>query len=199
MKVTFADTFFESISDLVHYDSWYYKTWEFFRRTIPNFFGNVWKFRKSLASFKWYDYRYNLEMFRDSLKITSHEVEVRGNEVDESRLKKVAKMNRAIELLTNIIDDNFIDQAEAELGELMLRDWEFEDCADHPGCSQLKDNDTPEEKAHNTKVFTRARELEKLQNFELWEIMKGQNYDEFTTSEDWEAQYDGSGIQGWWD
>jgi len=51
---------------------------------------------------------------------------------------------------------------------------------------------TPEEKEHNRRIFQRANELETEAWNELWETIKGRKY---TTEE----EFDGSGIQGWWD
>jgi nitric oxide synthase oxygenase domain/subunit len=128
-------------------------------------------------------------------------IEAHGIEVDESRLKKVAKMRRASQLLKNYNEDLYIDMAEAELGELVLHDWEFEPVPDQPGYSQLVDKDTPEEKEHNRKVFDRSREISEAEWTELWEILKGQDYGKFENGEgsSWEDQFDGSGIRGWWD
>jgi hypothetical protein len=45
----------------------------------------------------------------------SDNIEKHGNEVDESRLKKVAAMRRVVELIKNYNEDNYIDMAEKEL------------------------------------------------------------------------------------
>jgi hypothetical protein len=129
----------------------------------------------------------------------SDNIENHGNEVDESRLKKVAAMRRVVELIKNYNEDNYIDMAEKELGNLILHDWEFEPVPDKPGYSQLVDNDTDEEKKHNKKVFNRAREIEKQEWDELFVILKGQDYTKFDKDIDWDKQFDGSGIKGWWD
>jgi hypothetical protein len=125
--------------------------------------------------------------------------EKRGNEVEESRLKKVAAMRRAVELIQNYNEDIYIEMAEKELGKLMIHDWEFEPVLDRPGYSQMVDNDTDEEKQHNKKVFNRAREIEKQEWDELFLILKGQDYTKFDEKINWDKQFDGSGIKGWWD
>jgi hypothetical protein len=122
-----------------------------------------------------------------------------GNEVDESRLKKIEKMRRAIQLIQNYNKDSYIEMAENELGKLILRDWEFEDVPDKPGFSQLIDNETEDEKEHNGKVFNRAREIEKMEWEELWIIIQGQDYTKFDKDIDWYEQFDGTGLRGWWD
>ena len=116
-------------------------------------------------------------------------------------------MRRAIELIKNYNEDNYIDMAEKELGELVLHEWEFEDVEDKPGYSRIVDNDTEEEKIHNRKVFERAQEIEEKEWDELFQILKGQNYAVFQMYQDksedkkssWDNWFDGSGIKGWWD
>ena len=129
----------------------------------------------------------------------SNNVEKYGTEVDESRLKKVEKMKRAIQLIQNYNQDLYIDMAEAELGNLVLHDWEFEPVPDKPEHSRLIDKDTPEEKEHNSKVFERAREIQKQEGDELFEILKGQDYTKFDDKVDFYKQFDGSGLNSWWD
>lgn len=127
--------------------------------------------------------------------------ETRGLEVDSSRLKKVEKMRRASQLLKNYNEDLYIEMAEAELGELILRDWEFEPIPENPNYYKTVSSETPEEEAHNRKVFNRAREIQEAEWIELWKIIQGQDYSNFKTADEssWDDQFDGSGIQGWWD
>jgi hypothetical protein len=145
------------------------------------------------------------------LALLAENVEKYGMEVDEPRLKKVAAMRRAVELIRNYNEDNYIDMAEAELGKLILHDWEFEEIEGDPEHFQLKDNDTADEKAHNRKVFDRAREIGEQEWQELWTILRGQPdgeyqklYDELTEEEKkndshWYKWYDGSDMRRWWD
>jgi hypothetical protein len=137
----------------------------------------------------------------------SDTIEKYGNEVDGPRLKKVAKMRRAIELIKNYNESNYIEMAESELGPLALHEWEFEPVPDKPEYSRIIDRDTEEEKIHNRKVFDRAREIEEKEWKELFEILKGQSHTEYqmfldkseNKSNAWDNWFDGSGIKGWWD
>lgn len=209
MKVEFKDTFFESVEKLVWYDTKLWKVWEFIRRGIPTFFGNIWKFRKELYSHQWWDYRYTLEMLHRSLSIMVVKLEKDGIEEDTSRMKKVTKIKRAIELLKHKLDDDYVDRAEIELGQLIMHDWKFEDVPDRPGYSRLVDNETKEEKAHNSKVFKLARSIEDREWRELWNIFKGQSmldYKKFKKTLSTEEQataygkwFNGSDMRGWWD
>lgn len=201
MKVETSDTFFKSLKRLSWHNSGIYRVWETVRYGFPRFFKNVWKFRKSLWEYRWYDYSYSLNFLKDSLKIMSPKFEFDGNEVEINRMKKVAKMKRAIELLERIRGEiSYIEMAEKELGTLRMNPIEFKESEDRPGSYELIDNDTPEEKEHNKKIFDRANEIEEEEWKELWEIFKGQDISEFKSGDkEWDEWYDGSGMKHWWD
>jgi hypothetical protein len=178
-----------------------------FRHDLPRFFKNIWKFRKGLWNHYWFDHHGTLKFLEIGLTDMADRIEKDGMEVDSSRLKKVTKMRRAVELIKNYNESNYIDMAEKELGNLISRDWEFEDIEDKPGFSRLLDNNTEEEKVHNRKVFNRAAEIEEKEWKELFEILKGQSHSEYLMfldkSEDkksaWDIWFDGSDLRGWWD
>jgi hypothetical protein len=192
MKVEFKDSFFESLEKLVWYDSNLWKVWAAIRYDIPLFFKNVWRFRKELYNHQWWDYRYTLEMMYRSLSIMVVKLEKDGIEEDVSRGKKVAKIKRALKLLKHKLDDDYIERAELELGELSNRPFDFEPIEGNEGLYRMVDNDTPAEKKHATNVYKRARVIEEKEWKELWDIFKGKK---FTTSE----KFDGSDLRGWWD
>ena len=191
MKVEFKDTFFESVEKLVWYDTNLWKVWSAIRYDIPLFFKNVWRFRKELYNHQWWDYRFHLEMMYRSLSIMEKGMSEKGIEVTETRNVKVQKMRRALELLKHNLDDDYIQRAELELGELTHKSIEFESI-EGSDSYRLVDTDTPAEKKHARKVYKRARVIEDVEWKELWDIFKGKK---FTT---WE-KYDGSDLRGWWD
>jgi hypothetical protein len=213
MKVKFADSFTKSLRRLVWQEGWIYKSYSLFRYDIWRFIANIWRFKKALWNHQWWDYRYSLDMLSTSLTLMEKNLRLHGNEVEESRNKKVAKIQRALELLKNNADDNYIERAEEVLGKLPEWDWEFEDAGN--GCSRLVDKDTPEEKEHSKKVFDYARKLEQEEWNELWEIFKGQDNSEYEkyfqenkskyTDEDeidykpYNDWFNGSGMNSWWD
>jgi len=200
MEVKFADSFWKSLKTLSRHQTWWYKTYEFFRRDLPYFLENIWFFRKELYAFRSWDYSFNLDLFRRSLEKTVDTIENYGHEVDESRMKKVGKIKRAIQLLKNVRSDEYTNRAEKELGELKNSDWLWNGR-----------EDTEEEKNHNRNVFKRAREIEDSEWKELWSIVHGQDLKEYSeiynskTDEEkeeggvWNDWFDGSGIKGWWD
>jgi len=175
MDVQFTDSFFKSLKTLNRHQTWWYKTYEMFRYKIPYFIENVWYFRKELWEHRSWDYTYSLSMLKRSLTKLVHTLEFYGQEVEESRMEKVKNIKRAIYLIDNMREDEYIKQAETELGNLKNSDWDLDDYRD----------DTPEEREHNMNVFQRARQIEEAEWKELWKIMKG-------GKKDW-------GMRGWWD
>jgi hypothetical protein len=115
-----------------------------------------------------------------------------GYEVDESRLKKVEKIYRVLELLKHKLDDDYVDRAEKVLGEINWKPIEFKLLNDSDELYEMVDNDTPTEKEHISKVLKYSQELENKEWIEMWEILKGK---EFTTME----EYDGCDMRAWWD
>jgi len=192
MDVQFTDSFWKSLKTMNRHQTWWYKTYELFRYNIPLFFKNIWRFRKELYNHQWWDYRFTLEMLYRSLSIMVAKLETDGIEEDGSRGKKVQKIKRALELLKHKLDDDYVNRAEVELGELPRKPFEFEKMED--GNYLLVDNDTPAEREHAQKIYKRAREIEDTEWKELWEIFKGTKF-----SKKFGWAYDGSDMRGWWD
>jgi hypothetical protein len=174
MDVQFTNSFWKSLKTMNRHQTWWYKTYEFFRYKIPYFVENVWYFRKELWEHRSWDYSYSLVMLRRSLTKLVHTLEFHGWEVEESRMEKVKNIKRVIQLIDNMSKDEYVKQAELELGELKNSDWLFNDR-----------DDTPEEREHNAKVFKRSHEIKEAEWNELWKLMKGEEMD--------------GGMRGWWD
>lgn len=192
MNTEVKDTFFESIEKLVWYDTKLWKVWSVIRYDIPLFFKNIWRFRKELYNHQWWDYRFHLEMTYRSLSIMEKGMSEKGINVTETRNVKVQKMRRVLELLKHKLDDDYMQRAEGELGEIYRAPFEFEPIEGKDGSYRWINNDTPLQQKHNRKVFKRSKVIEDKEWKELWDIIKG---NKFTT---WE-KYDGSDLRGWWD
>jgi hypothetical protein len=210
MKIEVKDSFFESAEKLIWYDTNLWKVWQFFKRGIPTFIGNIWRFRKELYNHQWWDYRYTLEMLYRSLSIMVDKLEKDGIEEDSSRMKKVNAIKRALELIKHKLDEDYIERGELKLGNINWKPIEFEPVGD--GTYSLNDNDTPAEKKHMKKVFQYAQKLENDEWKELWDILKGnQSMSEYKrllkdkTPEElmehrvWSDWFNGSDMRGWWD
>ena len=200
MKITFADSFWKSVETMRRHETWWYKTYELFRYKIPSFFRNLWYFRKELWEFRGWDYGFNLRLLSRSLQKTAFVMEHHGNEVEISRMKKVNKIKRSIEILNSFNKSAYIEKAEKELGGLKNLDgWRMDRV------------DTQEERDHNGAVFELAKKIEESEWNELWDILRGQNHQEYLdlmnnlSDEEkekrdvWNEWHDGSGMRGWWD
>jgi hypothetical protein len=209
MEVRIADTFTKSLKKMISRERWYWKTWDFLIYDMPRFFKNVWLFRKDLYNYRWYGYNGVMGFMRTSLGDMAKNIDERGIEIDVPRKKKVAKMTQTQYLLERFMAEDFIELAEKELGELPHRPLEFEPCKDNPDYFTMVDNETEEEKVHRNSVYKRAREIEKEMWNQLWENLKGQDYDKFKEAPEdvdhdkqydfWQEQFDGSGLKNWWD
>ena len=178
MDVQITDSFTKSLKRLMWHESKVYRVYALFRYDIAHFLKNIWRFRKELWSHDWWDYRFTLNMLERSLTIMVNKLELEGIEEDASRMKKVDNIRRVLELLKNSREDNFIDRAELELGELPHNPFEFEDMGD--GNHRLIDNDTPAERKLAQRIYKRARQIEEKEWKELWKIVDGD-------------------LRGWWD
>lgn len=197
MEVNFSNSFFESLKTIRRHETWYYKTWENVTVKFPYFLKNIWRFRKALWDHRWWDWRFHFDFLHTSLSIMEKGMHG-GIEVRESRDKKIEKMQRALYLMECFREENFIEIAEMELGEIIDNGTEFEECEESENF-KLKDNLSGEEEAHNSRVYKRAREIEKEYWGELWEIFRGQDYSKFDQKKDFNEQFDGTGMRGWWD
>jgi hypothetical protein len=210
MKLKYEDSILEKIVDFFWYDCKLWKVKDALTIGIPNFFKNIWRFRKELYQHQWWDYHFTLQMLHRSLVIMADKLEVDGIEVDSHRLKKVTKIRRVIQILKSQTDGDYIGRAESELGEIKYKSLQYEKI-EGLDLYQLVDNDTPEEKKHANKVYKRARAIEESEWKELWQIFEGQDYKEYSkflkskTKEEqrnndiWNEWFDGSGMRGWWD
>jgi len=199
MNLTFTETFAKSLKKVYWQNTWLYKVYSFLRYDLPRFFKNIWKFRKALYNHYWFDHHGTLMFIEIGLTDIADNVEKYGIEVDSSRLKKVEKMRRAAQLIKNYNEDLYIEMAEAELGEIILRGFKFVPFEDKKDLFEWVDDLSSEEKEHNNKVYARAREVGEQEWKELFSILEGQDYTKFDKDKDFDEQFDGSGLRGWWD
>ena len=211
MEVVFASTFVDSLKKLTNRQRWYWKVYDLIRYDIPRFCSNAWHFRHALWNNYDFDSHGSLLFLRTCLELTLAAIERYGNEVPESRLKKTAMMRRAIEILGHHIDDDFIDLAEQQLGKQMVHKFSFKPLPDNPHGSAMIDEESDEEREQNREICNLSRKIEVDTWKELFTILHGQDYSEFSklienlTPEEkhdsnlWTNWFDGSGLKTWWD
>ena len=202
MEVKFKNTFFESFKRMINRERWHWKLWDLFRYDIPRFFRNLWLFRKNLWTHTWSNGDSSvLPWVKTAVDDMAWRIEKYGHEVEESRMKKVAKMRRLSYLIDVCVKDEFIDEAEKELGfKYVYYPFEFEEVLGNDKVYTLKQNETPEDKENNSKLLNRSHEIQKEYWEEICAIIKGPDYDAMRASEeDWDKLYDGSDLRAWWD
>lgn len=180
--------------------TWFDRTRRFLFRDLPNFFKNIYKFREALWNHQWWDYSGTLHFIEIGIEDISKNLETKGIEVEHSRLKKVDKMNRVVEILKNIREYRYHDIVESEMGRKYdTENIKFVPFEGNSELHELVDYNDEEQKEFNRKFFKRIHELEEQEWIELWEIIKGQEYSTFDKEKEFDDQFDGSGLRGWWD
>jgi hypothetical protein len=192
----------KSIRDYFNSYSWrmgmIYTIYSFFSIDIPICFYNLWFFRKEIFNFRPYDYRYSLKLFGKSIERMANYIEINGSEVKESRLKKVEKMRRVVELINIINSDDYLGLAEDELGLEYVAKIKWVPIEN--GNYQMESKCSEKEEEDNSKISERSREMEELFWNELWDILKGtQKYEQFESRKDWRDKLNGTNMRGWWD
>ena len=210
IKYKLTDSILKKIVGFFWYDCKLWKVKDALTIGIPNFFKNIWRFRKELYQHQWWDYTFTLQMLHRSLSIMVDKLEKDGIEVKSHRLKKVTKIRRAIQIIKSKIDGDYIGRAEFELGEIPSRPMEFEKI-EGSDTYRMVDNIILAESKHITKVYKLANKIEEQEWKELWKIFEGQDIKQFSkllktkTKEEqrnndiWNEGFDGSGMRGWWD
>lgn len=206
MEIKFTDTFFKSFKKMIAHEKWYWKTWDFFRYDLHNGIKNIFFFWKVIWRYRSWDSSFQMRILARSLEQLAHTLEYHGNEVDEPRLKKVAKIKRAIEILNRQANDDYIKLAEEKLGyDVDLTHSIFGDKSESEEPTEIKEM--------NRKIYDLSHELEEKEWKELWKIFEGQEHSHYVMlldkakannvdlqSEDlWNKWFDGSGMRGWWD
>jgi hypothetical protein len=161
-----------------------YPIWSLLIYDIPRFLKNVWKFRKALKNHYSFDSHGMLLFLQIGLNDIANYVQKHGYEVEVSRNKKIEKMQRAVQILSNINNDTYLELAEKEIGEEFK--WS-------PMLSSPQDNEI------QSTIIQKSHEIEEKEWEELMQIIKGQDYSKFDKTVDFEKQFDGSGLRGWWD
>lgn len=167
-----------------------------FTRTLINFVANIWRFKKVLWQYKIYDHVGLLLLFRQSL-IDLYKSKLVDMEEDVSKNKKLEKINRAIQILTNIVEDKYYQLAIDQLGytppEIKYKSEKID-----ANRSILTFENSDEE----TKIILEIMELEYQISVrewnELWDILKGQEDATYVNSEEYMEKFDGSGLGSWW-
>lgn len=86
-------------------------------KSIIRFIKNVYKFRKALSVYYWWDYSGMLRFMHTCIEDMATMIDERGSEAPISKMKKVAFMQRAARIIENHLEDRYFEMAEDLLGE----------------------------------------------------------------------------------
>lgn len=197
MEVKYTEGFFKSLKRILNRRTWYWKILDFIRYDLPNGIKNIFFFWRVIWNFRGWDSSFQMRVLARSLEPLAKCLET-GNEVEVTRLRKVEKIRRAIEILNLQAKDDYIELAEKKLG------YEVD-------CSSIFLETPLEISEANSVIFKLSDELERSEWEELFHILKGQDHNEYVKLADsdqekedrdpdlWENWYDGSGLKHWWD
>lgn len=202
---------FDKLISQLPYGYYILRTIDRVRYDFPNFLKNAWIYRAELTNtFDW-DGTSGMRITAAHLKRVADYIEVKGHEVEESRLKKVKMIHRAVELIELHLEEDFISWAEQEMDEKIIDGQIYFEKIEGSEYSQMKDRLTEDEKAHNGRIYKRAQEIATETWMELFEILRGQDSrvyrimvdmhkgDSKRQFEIWDDWFDGSGLKHWWD
>jgi len=162
----------------------YYTEFIYQSKCLINFFKNIWRFRKPLYQFRWWDYYTLLQFMQIAIEHMGNRTLAKSNEVISTRIPKIAKMERASQILKNQLNDYvYMDMAEEKYGKLIDKDGDFVPLPDRPNSFTYEDKLTDEEREHNSKVFLYSVELEEKEWEEFCNIIKDKE----------------TGLKSWWD
>lgn len=202
MEIKFADGFFDSIQRIINRQRWYWQAWDFFRYDLVQGIKNIFFFWKVIWQYRSWDSSYQMKILSRSLEPLANTLEYHGNEVDEPRLKKVAAIKRAIEILNRQSNEDYLELAERELGYKVNLNYGI-----------TGDGEPKKVTEKNRKLFDLSHELEDKEWKELWKIFEGQEHTHYimlldkaksenpktSTEEVWNKWFNGNGMKHWWD
>lgn len=202
MEIKFADGFFDSIQRIINRQKWYWQVWDFFRYDLVQGIKNILFFWRVIWRYRSWDSSFQMRILARSLEPLAHTLEHHGNEVDEPRLKKVASIKRAIEILNRQANDDYLDLAERELGYTVNVNYGI-----------TSDGEPKAVTEKNRKLFDLSHELEDKEWKELWKIFEGQEHTHYImlldkarsenqnvgTEDIWNKWFNGTGMKHWWD
>ena len=202
MEIKFANGFFDSIQRIINRQRWYWQAWDFFRYDLVQGIKNIFFFWKVIWQYRSWDSSYQMKILSRSLEPLAHTLEHYGSEVDEPRLKKVAAIKRAIEILNRQSTEDYLELAETELGYKVNLNYGI-----------TGDGEPKAVTEKNRKLFDLSHKLEEKEWKELWKIFEGQNHTNYImlldkaksenpnvgTEEVWNKWFNGNGMKHWWD
>jgi len=139
---------------------------------IKNFFRNIFLFRNELTDFRIGDYYFILNVFRRTLELNLNYFVKEKDNCPIFLDVKIENMKRALDILNNIRDDNYLELAEKELGyKYIYSDFIFERVDNN--LFKLKNDLSSEVGKKNYDLSEKSEEIKEEEWIELMDILKG--------------------------
>lgn len=190
-------------------DWWYDTKW---------FFSNLKTFYPILKSWRSFDYHYQVDLFKFGIEQLAKALDYYGNEVKESRDKRIKAMNELIKE----IDRDFEEDVKNRLNYEYMDSGKVTLYADDSVC--FHGDETKDQKKKTEQYYKEVAKERKKHYQRIFDLIIGQDNDklqkeynkriEALTPEEkalpenelqdlqhkiWNEIWDGSGIEGWWD
>lgn len=161
-------------------------------RDVPDFFKNIWKFRKELWHHVDFDYESSLRFLRRNIQLIRAS-KLYDYEDENDKKRKLESMDSALLLLDNIIEDDYVSIAENYLGKKLNHDTILANNSNDKFYLLPNSKDDRE-------IFDTARAIEKQEWEELFDILKGPNKDNDIQIDGDELGRltNGNGLYKWW-
>lgn len=190
-------------------DEWYKMKW---------FLRNFRKFLRLAKTWRPWDYRYQVDLFKFGLTELADYIDKRGNEEDVSRTKKVAAITKLIAELDRDYEHEVYEKyhRHEQFGKDVKKIVEYED-----GSVSFSFNEDEETKKRDNAYKNAVVKARKEHYKTIFDLILGQDFDKLWKEVDkkfaelpedeqkdpnqtkhyeiYAQLFDGSGIEGWWD
>lgn len=174
----------EKLNNFKNWWKWkVYYPWLDFKRGVKN----LWLYRKIVWDMDDFDYNYILEMKKFQLEKLLKVLE-NGSEIEETRNPKIEDIKRCIELISNILEDNYVERCGYDHNRVIFEFSEVKESNKNGNKLYEIVNTHPNaySDAEFRDIISKARTLEMEEWDELWETIKKGNKSKL-------------GMMGWWD
>ena len=172
MEIIITDSFTKSLEKLANSFKFYrIEYWSEKYYNLKWNIKNLFTYFKIVIQTRPWDYCYMLQMMRFQINLLKQQIESPHSlqECDGTRIPKIEKMNRVIELLSNIIDDNFAERSGYDSDASTDSFIKNEDSNTY-----LMKTEIIKEGYNLSEIFKKARELEKEETDELFSLMRNE-------------------------
>jgi hypothetical protein len=169
MKIKATDTFIASLQKLIDSNNWW--TISYWSTKYYDLKRALWALRRYfwiVTKMVPWDSGSVIQMMRFQIEILADYIEKAEREVSETRIPKIQKMRRFVELADHKLADDYADRC----GYNYEHGFDFVPSENHPGSYEMVSTAPPEVEQSNTKAIIEARQLEEGEWNEMIECLR---------------------------